>query len=156
MKKLLLAIAICLFCRITLAVDPGVDINTIVNGNSKAFGFNVDHFDGYAMGTGTEIFNDANGTSTSAGKTSIQGYLYHTWFFNSTSTDAGVYTVKEYVQIGSSSTWLTLSTNTVTGTGTVLGTATTSMYDNYRIGVNKTGTTTGAVEVKSIHYNLRQ
>ena len=35
MKKLLLAIAICLFCRITLAVDPGVDINTIVNGNSR-------------------------------------------------------------------------------------------------------------------------
>ena len=35
MKKLFLAIAICLFCRITLAVDPGVDINTIVNGNSR-------------------------------------------------------------------------------------------------------------------------
>ena len=156
MKKILFVIAICLFCRITWAIDPGVDINPIDNGNSKAFGFNVDHFDGYAMGTGTEIFNDANGTSTNSGKVLVQGYLYHTWMFNSTATDAADYTIKQYAQIGSSSTWMTISTNTITGTGTIYGTTTVAMWDNYRIGVNKNGTTTGSVEVKTTHYNLRQ
>ncbi len=103
-------------------------------------------FNGYSFGTGTNyVYSDSGGTSTTTGWIPVAQYKDGmTLSYNFTDTDAGTWTIKQQGRVGTDSANFIFDNVSVSVGGTVSGSIMISeRMDEIRIGVIKTGTTTG-------------
>ena len=107
--------------------------------------FRAERFSSYALGTsGTYIYNDAGGTSTTDGSLRVFGYELKYASINITNTAADTVTVRPETQIGTTSFWINGSTTTFVGTQSG-NLEFTKAATNIRWGFIKNGTTTATV-----------
>lgn len=144
MKKYLIAVAVGLLFACAQysvhAATPTVDAD-------NAYSDRVIFFNGYAFGTGTNyVYSDSGGTSTTTGWIPVTQYKDGmTLSYNFTDTDAGTWTIKQEGRVGTNSANFIFTNVSVSVGGTASGSIMiTERMDEMRLGVIKTGTTTGA------------
>ncbi len=96
------------------------------------------------VGTGTYIYNDASGTSSTAGSVNIKGMTSVSEMLSLVTYPGGTVSATIEIGIGSNTTWYTVVTNEFTATSTVYFYEGTHTADRIRTGwkTNTAGSTT--------------
>ena len=143
MKKYMLAVAVGLLFA---CAQYSVHAATPTMNADNYYSDRVVFFNGYSFGTGTNyVYSDSGGTSTTTGWIPVAQYKDGmTLSYNFTDTDAGTWTIKQQGRVGTDSANFIFDNVSVSVGGTVSGSIMISeRLDEIRIGVVKTGTTTG-------------
>lgn len=131
-----------LFADGTATVN-GVNITIIED--ETLYTLRVERLNAYALGTsGTYIYNNSGGTSSTAGSVYVLPYEFKSASINITNTAADTITVRPEYQVGTTSFWINGSTTTFVGTQTGFLTITNPMT-NLRWGLIKNGTNSAIV-----------
>ena len=147
MKKLLFTIAICLFCRIAFAATPELTVDKNYTTKKDVYKWKI--LSQYSLGTGTGYTaSDSGGTSSATGWIPAHGILEKTLTYVTTNTDAGTYTLRLESRVGTTSTNAIALIADIAFGGTSSATIPiTEPLDELKASINKTGTTTGTVDI---------
>lgn len=115
---------------------------------SDTYGIVVERFNAYNLGTATGfIYDDTPGSTTTSGSVAIRGFNKKDVSISINSIVDGTVTIRVQGQVGSTTIWANI-------VDVELGSATTYLLSiadenpwNIRVGLNKTGTSTGTASV---------
>lgn len=147
MRKILFVIAFIFCCKIVFAATPELTVETNYTTKKEVYKWKI--LSQYSLGTGTGYTCSDNGTTAAtAGWMPAHGILDKTLTYVTTNTDTGTYTLRLEGKVGTSATAAIALIADVTFGGTSSGTILiVEPLDELKASINKTGTTTGLVDI---------
>ena len=137
-----------LYCNLAFAATPEL-ISSDLDLTTKKPVFKWKILSQYSLGTGTGYTaSDSGATSTATGWIPGHGIKEKTLTYVTTNTDGGTYTLHLESKVGTSATAAIALIADIVFTGTSSSTVPiTEPLDELKISINKTGTTTGLVDL---------